>query len=127
MKKLKIGDLQKIRDKVRRTTNLRESKARAKITVHMGTCGIASGSRDILIELLKEIDTQEMTDVLVNTSGCAGLCSQEPMVTVAIHGEPPVKYGNLTPAKIKKILNEHVTKGSIVEKYALAVGSERTH
>ena len=32
MKKLNIGDLEKIREKVRRTTNLRQGKARAKIT-----------------------------------------------------------------------------------------------
>jgi NADP-reducing hydrogenase subunit HndB len=52
MKKLKIGDLEKIRDKVRRTAALRQGKARAKITIHMGTCGIAAGAREILSSLM---------------------------------------------------------------------------
>ena len=127
MKKLKIGDLEKIREKVRRTAVLRQGKSRAKITVHMGTCGIAAGAREILSGLLKEIEKKKLNDVIVTTSGCAGLCSREPMATVEITGKPPVKYVDLTVEKIIKILNEHVVKGKIVNEYALAMGSERTH
>ncbi|MCK4250920.1 (2Fe-2S) ferredoxin domain-containing protein [candidate division WOR-3 bacterium] len=127
MKKLKIGDLEKIREKVRRTANLRQGKARAKITVHMGTCGIAAGAREILSALLKEIEKKKLNDVIVTTSGCAGLCSREPMATVEIKDKPPVKYVDLTAEKIKKILNVHIIKGNIINDYALAIGSERTH
>ena len=101
MKKLKIGDLEKIREKVRRTANLRQGKARAKITVHMGTCGIAAGAREILSALLKEIEKKKLNDVIVTTSGCAGLCSREPMATVEIKGRPPVKYVDLTAEDIE--------------------------
>ncbi|NOR18359.1 (2Fe-2S) ferredoxin domain-containing protein [candidate division WOR-3 bacterium] len=127
MKKLKIGDLEKIRENVRRTANLRQGKARAKITVHMGTCGIAAGAREILSALLKEIEKKKLNDVIVTTSGCAGLCSREPMATVEIKGKPPVKYVDMTTEKIKKILNVHIIKGNIINDYALAIGSERTH
>ncbi|UCD19341.1 MAG: (2Fe-2S) ferredoxin domain-containing protein [candidate division WOR-3 bacterium] len=127
MKKLKIGDLAKIRDKVRKTAVLRQGKARAKITVHMGTCGIAAGARDILSGLLEDIKSKKLSDVIVTTSGCAGLCSREPMATVEITGKPPVKYVDLTTEKMKKILSQHVIKGNIVNEYALAIGSERTH
>lgn len=127
MKKLKIGDLEKIRERVRRTANLRQGKARAKIIIHMGTCGIAAGAREILTALLKEIEKKKIKDVIVTTSGCAGLCSREPMATVEITDKPPVKYVDLTAEKIKKILNTHILKGKIVNEYALAIGSERTH
>lgn len=127
MKKLKIGDLAKIRDKVRKTAVLRQGKARAKITVHMGTCGIAAGAREILSSLLEDIRKKKFDDVIVTTSGCAGLCSREPMATVEVTGKPPVKYVDLTTEKMRKILNQHIIKGTIVNEYALAVGSERTH
>jgi len=127
MKKLKIGDLEKIRDKVRRTAVLRQGKSRAKITIHMGTCGIAAGARDILSALMQEIEKKKLNDVIVTTSGCAGLCSREPMATVEIADKPPVKYVDLTKEKMKKILEQHIIKGNIVNEYALAVGSERTH
>jgi NADP-reducing hydrogenase subunit HndB len=127
MKKLKIGDLERVREKVRKTATLRQGKARAKVTIHMGTCGIAAGARKILTALMAEIEEAKLTDVIVTTSGCAGLCSREPMATLEITGNPPVKYGDLTPEKIKEVLHEHIINGNIIEKYAIAMGSERTH
>ncbi|MFC2146018.1 (2Fe-2S) ferredoxin domain-containing protein [Acidobacteriota bacterium] len=127
MKKVKIGDLEKIREKIQKTTNLRENKARAKVTIHMGTCGIAAGARTILTSLLEEIEEEKLMDILVTTSGCAGLCSREPMATVEILDHPPVKYADLTIEKMKKILTQHIVKGDIVKEYALAIGSERVH
>jgi (2Fe-2S) ferredoxin len=49
------------------------------------------------------------------------------MATVEVLGEAPVKYVDLTEEKVKSILAEHVLGGKIVDEYALAVGSERTH
>jgi len=127
MPKLKIEDLQKISEKVRQSTMLREGAGRAKVTVHMGTCGIAAGARKIMDVLLELIEEQDVKDVILTTSGCAGYCSREPMATVELVGEAPVKYVDLTEKKIREIFNNHVMAGKIVPDYALALGSEKTH
>ena len=123
-KKLRIQDLAKIREKTRALQTIRESKGRAKVTVHMGTCGIAAGAREIMDALLDEMEKKKVKDVIVATSGCAGLCNREPMVTVEVKGQPPVKYVDLTPEKIRRIFATHVLGGHLVPDYALAVGSE---
>jgi NADP-reducing hydrogenase subunit HndB len=125
MAKITIEDLDKIAEKVRRATLLREGAGRAKITVHMGTCGIAAGARGIMSALLEEFEKQDIKDVILTSSGCAGLCSREPMATVELKGEAPIKYVDLTPDKMRRILAEHVLGGKIVEEYVLAKGSER--
>lgn len=125
MAKLKIGDLDKISQRVRKTTLLREGAGKAKIVVHMGTCGIAAGAREIMNTLLDEIARQNIDDVILTSSGCAGLCSREPMATVELKDEAPVKYVDLTAEKIRRILSEHVLGGKVVGEYALAKGSER--
>lgn len=125
MAKLKIEDLEKISQRVRKTTLLREGAGRAKIVVHMGTCGIAAGAREIMNTLLDEFEKRNIDDVILTSSGCAGLCSKEPMATVEVKDEAPVKYIDLTPEKIRRILTEHVLGGKVVNEYALAVGSER--
>jgi len=127
MPKMTLKDLKRIQEKSRRMTSLREGAGRAKITVHMGTCGIAAGARDIMVAFLKEIEKRKVQDVIVTTSGCAGLCSREPMATVELSGEAPVKYVDLTAEKARTIFADHVQKGNIITKYALAVGSERTY
>jgi len=93
--------------------------------VHMGTCGIAAGARAVMTALLEEIEKRDLKDVLLNISSCAGLCSREPMMTVEMQGEPPVKYVDLTPDKARDILEKHVLGGNIIKEYALAVGEER--
>jgi len=123
-KRLRIKDLAKIRDKTKATLTIREGQGRAKVTVHMGTCGIAAGAREVMDALLDEMQKNDVRDVIVTTSGCVGLCSREPMATVELKGQPPVKYVDLNPAKIRKILVEHILGGHLVAEYALAIGSE---
>lgn len=128
MGKMTIEDLAKIRDAARHKVALRQGAGRVRMNVHMGTCGIAAGARGIMTAVMKEIETRNLHDVIVMNSGCAGLCSREPMMTVEVLGEPaPVKYVSLTPDKVRKIVESHVLKGEIVREYALAVGSEKTH
>lgn len=125
MAKLKIEDLEKISEDVRRKINIREGAGRAKITVHMGTCGIAAGARKIMSTFLDEIEKNNVTDVIMTTSGCAGLCSKEPMATIEILNQAPVKYADLTEDKTRKIFKDHILDGKAVQEYALSIGSER--
>lgn len=123
--KLRPEDLDKIQEKMRSTAVLREGASRAKLTVHLGTCGIAAGARDVLQAFLKAIEEAAITDVIVTTSGCAGLCIREPMATVEVQGQPPVKYVDLDAEKAKRIFREHIVGGTAVAEYALVQGSER--
>jgi NADP-reducing hydrogenase subunit HndB len=127
MPKLKVEDLTRIQQNIRRLTKLRKGGKRAKITVHMGTCGIASGAKNIMAAVADFIEKNNITDVMVSTSGCAGLCSREPMATVEVVGKPSVKYVDLTENKIIEIVKKHVIGGEPVDDYALGVGAERTH
>ena len=126
MTKLRPEDLERIADRMKRAMSLREGAGKAKITVHMGTCGIAAGARNIMKALMSCLDESEVKDVIVITSGCAGLCSREPMITVELAGQAPVKYVDVTADKVKRIFNEHIMDGKIVVDYALAIGSEQT-
>ena len=45
MAKLTIEDLKRIKEETAKSTSLRDGDANVKITVHMGTCGIAAGAR----------------------------------------------------------------------------------
>ncbi|MDI6800930.1 MAG: (2Fe-2S) ferredoxin domain-containing protein [Thermodesulfovibrionales bacterium] len=127
MPRLTVDDLKRIKEEYKAAFTLREGGQRAKITVHMGTCGIAAGARKIMEAIIDEINKNNIKDVIVTTSGCAGLCSKEPMATVEIINEAPVKYVLLNEEKIRKIFKEHVIEGKAAEEYALAVGSETAY
>ncbi len=127
MAKLTIADLKKIKENYHASQALREGGFRVKITVHMGTCGIAAGARGTMNVVMEELAKSNLKDVAVTTSGCAGLCSKEPMMTVELAGEPPVKYIALTDEKTRKIFAEHVVNGQAVKEFALVAGHETTY
>ena len=124
MAKLKIAYLKKIKDKVHAETALREGDRRVRVTVHMGTCGIASGAREVMDALIRAIEEAGVSDVVVTTSGCMGLCSREPLVTVEIVGQEPIKYEYVNPNKMRQIFKRHVLEGEIQTPFVLARGAE---
>jgi NADP-reducing hydrogenase subunit HndB len=122
MAKLSIADLKKIKDKVHSETALREGGQRAKITVHMGTCGVAAGARTVMDSLMSEIAEAGVSDVIVTTSGCAGMCSKEPMVTVEMLGKEPIVYGQMDANKMRQVFKRHVQQGEVQSMFAIARG-----
>jgi NADP-reducing hydrogenase subunit HndB len=122
--KISIEDLKRIKEEQRGKMVLRDGQYRAKITVHMGTCGIAAGARDVMTTFRDMIAKKDLIDVIITNSGCAGLCSKEPMVTIELSDQSPVKYVLVDKEKAARIFNEHVMQGKAVEEFALARGSE---
>jgi NADP-reducing hydrogenase subunit HndB len=124
--KISIEDLRKIKEREMARMTLREGEHRAKVTVHMGTCGIAAGARKVLEAFLDEVQGSGASDVIITQSGCAGLCNREPMATVEILGKAPVKYVDLDTEKVRRVFQEHIQGGQVVEDYAMGRGSETT-
>jgi len=127
MAKLKVEDLKRIKESMKGMVNLRQGEYRVKVTVHMGTCGIAAGARKLMTALLEKLEKSGATDIILTSSGCAGLCNHEPMITVEVKESAPVKYVNLDPDKVIRIFDEHVLAGHPVADYALSIGSETTY
>jgi len=124
MAKITIDDLKKIKEKVHKEMSLRDGDRRVKVTVHMGTCGIASGAKEVMDTLLEEIEATKAQDVIVTTSGCMGLCSREPLVTVEVLNAEPIKYEYVNPNKMRQIFKRHILAGEIQTPFVLAKGSE---
>ena len=124
MAKLTIDDLKKIKEKVHKEMSLRDGDRRVKVTVHMGTCGIASGAKEVMDTLLEEIEAAKVNDIMVTTSGCMGLCSREPLVTVEVLNTEPIKYEYVNPNKMRQIFKRHVLAGEVQTPFVLAKGSE---
>jgi|GEM_PF-378069 len=125
MPALKIEGLYKIKGEVLRASVLESGKNSARITVHMGTCGISSGANDILQVLKEELKSSKRKDISITTSGCAGICNREPLITVERVGEEPVKYAEVTQEKAREIFRKHVLKGEGLPQWIFSRGWEQ--
>ena len=119
-----LADLTAIKERTQADTALREDGFHVRCTVHMGTCGIASGSRAVLSAAMEELAASGRLDVRVTTSGCIGACEHEPEMTVEVIDEEPVLYGDLDAEKTRKVFEEHVMNGHIVPGLIVSLGGQ---
>lgn len=120
MSKLTIDDLKKIKEKTAKETSLRDGPANIKITVHMGTCGIAAGARDVMNALMEEMAEADRQDIRVVASGCMGMCSSEPNVTIEAQESEPIVYQLMDANKMRQVFKRHVMLGEVQTDFALA-------
>ena len=120
-KKIKsVEDLKKMRDAAHTQVSLRGDPKSMQIIVHMGTCGIAAGAREVLNMLANELGEKKIETVTLRQSGCIGLCDQEPLCTMQDSDGNEFRYGRLTIDKVKEIVRNHVVEGNPVEDYLIS-------
>jgi NADP-reducing hydrogenase subunit HndB len=113
MPKLKnLQELEQLRERVQSEMKAR-TQASTTITIGMGTCGISAGAREVMHAIILELDAQSI-DAHVTTTGCIGMCSKEPLVDIQQGDEPRVTYGNVTPAMVPQLIDEHLVQGKVV-------------
>jgi (2Fe-2S) ferredoxin len=118
-----LEDLKKIREQAQKAIQVREGQYKFKIVVAMGTCGIASGAREVMAAILDELEKRGITDVAVTQSGCKGLCEQEPTIDVVRPGQPTVTYGYVTPEKARAIIARHIVNDQIAGEWVIATSN----
>jgi (2Fe-2S) ferredoxin len=121
-KKMNVQDLKTIQEKMKKEKELGKNGFSARITVHMGTCGLASGAQKVMNVLLDEISKSGRSDISVTSSGCIGLCSQEPLITLERVNKEPVIYKQVDEQKMRQIFNGHLLDGEVQSDLALAYG-----
>ena len=110
-------DLNRLRDQVRGEVDVRSDPKEIRITVHMGTCGIAAGAREIVSELTDRLAAAGVENVTLRRSGCIGLCDQEPMLTYREKDGTEYLYVRLTRERAREIVARHVLAGEPVRRY----------
>jgi (2Fe-2S) ferredoxin/signal-transduction protein with cAMP-binding, CBS, and nucleotidyltransferase domain len=90
-----------------------------KVIVHLATCGIVAGARDVMDALMDEMNRSGRSDIKVESSGCLGKCPTEPNVTIKIEGQNPVVYQKMDSEKMRQVFNQHVLGGQIQTDFVL--------
>lgn len=109
-----LEDLRKIKESATDLTAAR-SEGKTRIIIGMGTCGIAAGARAVMDAVMTELSKRGLKDVSVETTGCIGMCQQEPLLDVIHAGQPRITYGKVSPEDVARIVSDHVVNGKVVE------------
>jgi len=118
MERINLEGLRKLRENQKKTINQPESGEKTiQIIVGMGTCGIAAGAKEALNTFLGEAYTRKLSNVVVKQTGCMGFCYAEPTVEVKMQGMPNTLYGNVNTAIARKIVEQHLLDGKLVNEH----------
>ncbi len=116
-----LEELKAIRETMQAQMGLRkEDSNQTRIVVGMATCGIASGARPVLNALSDAVLEKGLTNVMVTQTGCIGLCQYEPIIEVVEPGKDKVTYVKMTPEKALEVIEQHIVRGHIVNKYTIS-------
>jgi len=115
-----LAELAELREKMKASCSLSHSDSdKTRVLVGVATCGIAAGARPVLAELVKEVEERKLENIKVTQTGCIGICKYEPVVEVCVPGQEKVTYVEMTPEKVARVVEEHLTKGQIVTEYTI--------
>ncbi len=112
-----VEELQKIRAEALKEILLR-TQTGTRIIVGMGTCGIAAGAREVMRAILKELQARKI-EAHVETVGCVGMCAKEPLVDIEQAGKSRIRYANITPQNVPRLIEEHLVKGNVIQEWAI--------
>jgi NADP-reducing hydrogenase subunit HndB len=115
---LSIQDLENIKKEALEEIRLREEGDKIRIVVGLGTCGIASGAREVMNKFIDEI-AEKNIDAVVTQTGCIGFCVQEPLVEVYIPGAKKVTYGKVTPEMVTEIVDKHLINKTVLTQWVI--------
>jgi len=112
-----IEELKKLRNEAQKDLVIR-TQTSTRIIIGMGTCGIAAGAREVMHAILTELEARKI-EAHVETVGCVGMCAQEPLVDIEQAGKSRVRYANITPAHVARLIEEHLIKGQVIQEWAI--------
>ena len=115
-----LAELQAIKERMKDKVVIREGVNATRVVVGMATCGIAAGARPVLNTFVEEVNALGLTEtVTVSQTGCIGLCQFEPIVEVYESGKEKVTYVKVDAETAKRIANEHLKGGKVVNEYTI--------
>lgn len=96
-----------------------------KVVVGQGSCGIATGAKKTSDEFQRIVAEKNLTNVVIDKTGCIGTCYLEPIVDVYNdEGALEARYVKCTTDKVEKIVEEHLIGGKPVEEYVILAEDE---
>ena len=111
--------LKRLKEEALAKREAKTTAARAQIVVGMGTCGIAAGAREAMKAILKVIEEDNLSGIVVRQTGCMGLCEWEPIIEVTLGDAPKVTYGKVSAERAKQIMKEHVMGEKVVTEFVI--------
>lgn len=105
-------------EKIRRQVDARLT-GKTRVVVGLGTCGQAAGAQQVYDAIAREIQALELRDVVLEATGCVGICQFEPVVEVYRPQQPRTTYVRMTPERGVRMVRQHIQGGNPLAEFTI--------
>ncbi len=89
-----------------------------EIVVGLASCGIAAGGLTVYDRFAELLDP-EKDDITLEQTGCIGMCFREPLVEIIEDDGSRILYGEVTPERADRIMEEHLRGGKVIKEWVV--------
>ena len=89
------------------------------ITIGLGTCGVSAGGEKVFKAFQDELK-EHPGSFEVKETGCVGMCYREVLVEISNGGETVHMYGDVTPDRVGRIVDEDVIGNTVIEDWLVS-------
>jgi NADH-quinone oxidoreductase subunit F len=86
------------------------------IKIGLGSCGIAAGGQKVH-DALKHVLEEKGIQLPIGKTGCNGMCFNEVLLEVQDPVNGRVIYGDVTPEKLDRLVEEHICSGRVIPEW----------
>lgn len=101
----------------RKISGSRKGKIRA--VLNYSTCSMSVGAGSVLKAMQEIVAEGEFDNIIIETTGCAGYCSKEPLLDVYTPEGERFTYQHVTPDMAKRIIVSHSMYGECIKEWLL--------
>ncbi|KAB3534884.1 (2Fe-2S) ferredoxin domain-containing protein [Alkaliphilus pronyensis] len=85
----------------------KKHKGKFRAVLGYGKCSVVVGANEVLKALQEAIASGRLDNVIIETTGCIGLCSKEPLLDIYTPEGERFTYEFVTAHKAKQIIVSH--------------------
>ena len=97
----------------------KKKKGKMRAVLGYSICSVSVGANEVLRELQKTLVDQKLDNVIVETTGCNGLCHKEPLLNIITPEGEQYSYELVTPEKARAILISHALYDDVIYEYLI--------
>jgi NADP-reducing hydrogenase subunit HndB len=103
-----VAELNERKIQALKAMNAYREKNGFRVVVGMATCGRAAGAEPVMQAIVDEVKKRNLQNVVVQETGCIGVCRFEPMVEVYDPSGKKVTYVKMDAEKAHRVVAEHL-------------------
>lgn len=115
-----VEELNAIKNEYKNGIAVRTSDYDVRVVVGMGNSGLVAGARDTMKVLVEEIEKEGLNGkVIVTQEARVSKPGCNPVVCIVENHINTVTYANVTKEMARRIVDEHIKGGNIIDEYVL--------